>query len=292
MNREPQPALADDYLQEVAGAALAEDAAAQDITTDALIPPDLSGRGIIIAKAAGVVAGLPAAAAVFRALDPALSFQPQVAEGARVAGGETVAQVDGRVASILRAERVALNFLQHLSGIATATAQLVEAVSGLSAHILDTRKTTPVLRALEKYAVRMGGGRNHRHSLADGILVKDNHWRAVRARGGDMAAAVRQLRERAPRGLRVEVEVTSVEEAEEALAAGADILLLDNMALEEMRQAVKDARGRALTEASGGITLENIRAVAETGVDFISVGAITHSAPALDMSLDLQAGLR
>jgi nicotinate-nucleotide pyrophosphorylase (carboxylating) len=288
MTREMQPPLDDEYLRRVVGDALAEDGAGEDITTDALVPPELRGSAVIVAKEAGVVAGLPVAAAVFRAADPSLSFQMRVPDGARVAAGETVAQVEGRVASILRAERVALNFLQRLSGIATATARLVEAVAGLPTRILDTRKTTPGLRPLERYAVRMGGGQNHRYNLADGILVKDNHWRAVRAQSGDIAGAVRRLRERAPQGHRVEVEVTSPAEAVEALAAGADILLLDNMGPEEMRQAVEAARGRAQTEASGGITLRNVRAVAETGVDYISVGAITHSAPALDISLELE----
>ena len=287
MTRETQPPLDDEYLRRVVSDALAEDGAGNDITTEALIPPDLRGSAVVVAKEAGVVAGLPVAAAVFHTTDPSLSFQPRVSEGARVAAGETVAQVEGRVASILRAERVALNFLQRLSGIATATARLAAAVAGLPTRILDTRKTTPGLRPLERYAVRRGGGQNHRYNLADGILVKDNHWRAVRAQSGDIAGAVRRLRERAPQGLRVEVEVTSLAEAEEALAADADILLLDNMAPEEMRQAVEAARGRAQTEASGGITLRNVRAVAETGVDYISVGAITHSAPALDISLEL-----
>jgi len=288
MTRETQPPLDDEYLRRVVRDALAEDGAGEDITTDALVPPELRGSAVIVAKEAGVVAGLPVAAAVFHAADPSLNFQPRVSEGARVAAGETVAQVEGRVASILRAERVALNFLQRLSGIATATARLVEAVAGLPTRILDTRKTTPGLRTLERYAVRRGGGQNHRYNLADGILIKDNHWRAVHAQSEDIAGAVRRLRERAPKGLRVEVEVTSLAEAEEALAAGADILLLDNMGPEEMRQVVELARGRAQTEASGGITLRNVRAVAETGVDYISVGAITHSAPALDISLELE----
>jgi nicotinate-nucleotide pyrophosphorylase (carboxylating) len=288
MTRETQTPLDDEYLRRVVGVALAEDGAGEDITTDALVPPEQKGSAVIVAKEAGVVAGLPVAAAVFHAADPSLSFQMRVPDGARVAAGETVAQVEGRVASILRAERVALNFLQRLSGIATATARLVEAVAGLPTRILDTRKTTPGLRPLERYAVRRGGGQNHRYNLADGILVKDNHWRAVRAQSGDIAGAVRRLRERAPQGRRVEVEVTSPAEEEEALAAGADILLLDNMGPEEMRQAVELARGRAQTEASGGITLENVRAVAETGVDYVSVGAITHSAPALDISLELE----
>jgi nicotinate-nucleotide pyrophosphorylase (carboxylating) len=288
MTRETQPPLDDEYLRRVVGDALAEDGAAEDVTTGALVAPELRGSAVIVAKEAGVVAGLPVAAAVFQAADPSLSFRPRVPDGARVAVGESVAEVEGRVASILRAERVALNFLQRLSGIATATARLVEAVGGLPTRILDTRKTTPGLRPLERYAVRMGGGQNHRYNLADGILVKDNHWRAVRAQSGDIAEAVRRLRERAPQWLHVEVEVTSPAEAEEALAAGADILLLDNMGLGEMRQAVELARGRAQTEASGGITLRNVRAVAETGVDYISVGAITHSARALDISLEVE----
>jgi len=288
MSRETQPPLDDEYLRRVVNDALAEDGVGEDITTDALVPPELRGSAVIVAKEAGVVAGLPVAAAVFHAADPSLSFQIRVPDGARVAAGETLAQVEGRVASILRAERVALNFLQRLSGIATATARLVEAVAGLPTRILDTRKTTPGLRPLERYAVRRGGGQNHRYNLADGILVKDNHWRAVHAQSEDIAGAVRRLRERAPKGLRVEVEVTSLAEAEEALAAGADILLLDNMGPEEMRQVVELARGRGQTEASGGITLRNVRAVAETGVDYISVGAITHSAPALDISLELE----
>jgi len=291
MTRETPPPLDDEYLRRVVNDALAEDGAGEDITTDALVPPELRGSAVIVVKEAGVVAGLPVAAAVFHAADPSLSFQIRVSDGARVAARETVAQVEGRVASILRAERVALNFLQRLSGIATATARLVEAVAGLPTRILDTRKTTPGLRPLERYAVRRGGGQNHRYNLADGILVKDNHWRAIHAQSEDIAGAVRRLRERAPQGLRVEVEVTSLAEAVAALAAGADILLLDNMGPEEMRQAVKAARGRALTEASGGITLRNVRAVAETGVDYISVGAITHSAPALDISLELEPPL-
>lgn len=286
---EERPALDEEYLRRTIEAALAEDAASDDVTTGVLVAPDLDGKAVIVAKQAGVIAGLPVAAAVFRAVDPAFDvFRPLVSDGARVASGAVLAEVSDAVGTILRAERVALNFLQRLSGIATATAQLVDAVSGLPVHILDTRKTTPGLRPLEKYAVRMGGGQNHRRSLADGILVKDNHWRALKAAGIDMESAVARLREEAP-DMRVEVEVTSLAEAREALAAAVDVLLLDNMSLEEMRQAVAMARGRALTEASGGITLENVRAVAETGVDFISVGAITHSAPALDISLELEA---
>jgi nicotinate-nucleotide pyrophosphorylase (carboxylating) len=275
------------YLRRIALAALEEDGAFDDVTTGALVPPDLTGKAILLAKQAGVIAGLPVAAAVFRAVDASLAFRAVVEEGARVQPGDVIAEVEGPVHAILRGERVALNLLQRLSGVATATARLVDAVDGLPARILDTRKTTPGLRALERYAVRMGGGQNHRWNLATGILVKDNHWRAVEAAGGDVASAVRQLREKAP-GMRIEVEVTSIDEARQALAAGVDALLLDNMGLEETRLVVQMARGRATTEASGGITEATVRAVAETDVDFISVGAITHSAAALDISLEIE----
>jgi len=275
------------YLKRIALAALEEDGAFDDVTTGALVPPDLTGKAVLLAKQAGIVAGLPVAAAVFRAVDASLAFRPLVEEGARVQPRHVIAEVEGPVHAILRGERVALNLLQRLSGVATATARLVDAVDGLPARILDTRKTTPGLRALERYAVRMGGGQNHRWNLATGILVKDNHWRAVKAAGGDVASAVGQLRERAPEML-VEVEVTSVDEARQAMDAGVDALLLDNMSLEETRQVVEMARSRATTEASGGITEATVRAVAETGVDFISVGAITHSAPALDISLEIE----
>jgi nicotinate-nucleotide pyrophosphorylase (carboxylating) len=215
-----------------------------------------------------------------------------VPEGAGVSSGVVLAHVRGVLAPILSGERVALNFLQHRSGVATATRRLVDAVAGLSAagalRIVDSRKTTPGLRVLERYAVRVGGGRNHRFNLSDGILVKDNHLAAARARSLSIAQVVEQARRAAPHTLRVEVEVTTVTEAQEALEGGADVVLLDNMPVEEMRRVVTAARGRALTEASGGVTLENVRAIAETGVDVISVGAITHSAPALDISLELE----
>ena len=278
--------LDDAFLRRITLIALEEDGAFEDVTTGALVPPELTGKAMILAKQAGVIAGLPVAEAVFRAVDASLAIRPLVEEGARVQPGDILAEVEGAVHAILRGERVALNFLQRLSGIATATARLVNAVDSLPTTILDTRKTTPGLRALERYAVRMGGGQNHRWNLATGILVKDNHWPAVEAAGDNVASAVRQLREKAP-GMRVEVEVTSVEEARRALDAGVDALLLDNMGLEEMRQVVAMAKGKATTEASGGITEATVRAVAETGVDYISVGAITHSAAALDISLEL-----
>ena len=284
----PPPAPED--IRRAVALALEEDAAWRDVTTAALVPPDQQGRGVIVAKVEAIVAGLPVAEAVFAMLDASLRFEALVPEGARVTPGDAVARAEGPLPPILRGERVALNFLQRLSGVATATAQLVEAVAGLPVRILDTRKTTPGLRALEKYAVRVGGGHNHRFHLADGILVKDNHLAAARARGLSMTEVVRQVRLGTPHTLRVEVEVTTLDEALEALAAGVEVLLLDNMSLEDMRRVVGVARGRALVEASGGITLDNVRAVAETGVDLISVGAITHSAPALDMSLEVEAG--
>ena len=281
------PSLPLDAVRRAVAVALAEDAAWRDVTTGALVPLDQQGRAVIIAKAPGVLAGLPVAEAVFHALDASLAFEAAAADGTRLSPGQVVARIDGALNPILRGERVALNFLQRLSGVATATARLVEALEGLPTRLLDTRKTTPGLRALEKYAVRVGGGHSHRFNLADGILIKDNHLAALKARGQGIAEAVRLARLGSPHTLRVEIEVTSVDQALEALAAGAEVLLLDNMDLEDMRRVAGVARGRALTEASGGITLDNVRAVAETGVDFISVGAITHSAPALDMSLEV-----
>lgn len=287
MPEELPPALDPDLVRRLVEAALEEDAARRDVTTLALVPADQGGSGVIQAKAEGVVAGLPVAAAVFQALDPAVQIRPVVADGGRVVAGQAIARVEGPLRAILSGERVALNFLQRLSGIATATARLVEAVAGLPTRIVDTRKTTPGLRTLERYAVRVGGGHSHRFHLADGVLIKDNHLVAARARGLTIAEVIQQARLGAPHTLRVEVEVSTVDEALEALAGGAEVILMDNMAIEEMRQVVEVSRGRALTEASGGVTVENVRAVAGTGVDLISVGAITHSAPALDMSLEL-----
>jgi nicotinate-nucleotide pyrophosphorylase (carboxylating) len=287
MPDENAPLLPADAVRRAVAEALAEDDAWRDVTTGALVPPDQQGRAVIIAKATGVLAGLPVAEAVFHALNPSLAFEATVADGARLSSGQVVANIVGALSPILRGERVALNFLQRMSGVATHTARLVEALEGLPTRLLDTRKTTPGLRALEKYAVRVGGGHSHRFNLADGILIKDNHLAALKARAVDIVHAVRLARLASPHTLRVEIEVTTVDQALEALAAGAEILLLDNMDVEDMQRVAVVARGRALTEASGGITVENVRAVAETGVDFISVGAITHSAPALDMSLDV-----
>lgn len=284
----PAAGLPPDLVRRLVRAALAEDGADRDVTTQALVPPGQAGRGVFLAKSAGVLAGLPVAAAAFQALDASVRVTPQLAEGDALAPGAVIAAVEGPLAAILSAERVALNFLQRLSGIATATRALVEAVAGLDVRIVDTRKTTPGLRALERYAVRVGGGHNHRFNLADGVLIKDNHIAAVGARGLSLAAAVAAVRAAVPHTMRIEVEVTSYAQAEEALAAGADVILLDNMGVEEMARCVRLCRGCALTEASGGVTIANVRAIAATGVDVISSGSITHSAPALDISLEVE----
>ncbi|MBX6341097.1 MAG: carboxylating nicotinate-nucleotide diphosphorylase [Thermomicrobiaceae bacterium] len=267
--------------------ALEEDVGGGDITTQATVPPETRAVGRFLAKAPGVLSGLAVAAAVFAEVDPAVAFRPLARDGDPLVPGAVFAEVAGPARSVLTAERVALNFLQRLSGVATLTARYVEAVRGTRARIIDTRKTTPGMRLLEKAAVRHGGGHNHRVGLSDGILIKDNHLAAI---GGPdrIARAVAAARAGAPHTLRVEVEVTSLDELDQALAAGADVVLLDNMSVEEMAEAVRRAAGRALLEASGGITLETVRAVAETGVDLISVGALTHSAPALDISLELE----
>ncbi|MFC1935211.1 carboxylating nicotinate-nucleotide diphosphorylase [Chloroflexota bacterium] len=268
--------------------ALAEDLAAQDPTTTALVPPDQQGQAIVLAKAQGILAGVDVARAVFARVEPFLETGALLQDGVPLNPGDHIARIQGPISGILRAERTALNFLQRMSGIATETARYVRAVQGLHVRIVDTRKTVPGHRYLDKYAVRIGGGHNHRLNLADGILIKDNHIAALRAEGLTLGDAVRRALEHAPHTLRVEVEVESVKEAREALEAGAHILLLDNMNLEDMREAVALAGGQALTEASGGINLETVRAVAETGVALISVGALTHSAAALDISLELQ----
>ena len=266
--------------------ALAEDAADRDVTTQALVDASQQGSARFLAKAHGVAAGLPAAAEAFRQVDAALRFTARVRDGARFAPGDVLATVHGSLAGMLRGERVALNFVQRLSGVATATARYVAAVEGTGSKILDTRKTTPGLRLLEKYAVGMGGGENHRLDLSAAVLIKDNHIATLRAQGMTLAKIVARARARAKRGLVVEMEVTSVAMAREAIAAGADMVLLDNMGLAAMRAAVQAARGRCKTEASGGMTLRRVRRVAETGVDYISVGALTHSAPAVDISLE------
>jgi nicotinate-nucleotide pyrophosphorylase (carboxylating) len=276
-------------IEEIIDHALAEDLGKGDVTTEALIPGDQQGTGFIMAKEEGILAGVEAAKQVFFRVDPELKVRILLEDGARVKPGSKLAKVSGSITSILKAERVALNFLQRLSGIASETNRYVVRVEGLPVRIMDTRKTTPGLRSLEKYAVRVGGGKNHRMSLGDGILIKDNHLVTLRSQELNIKEIIAKARQNAPQRLPVEVEVRTVSEASEAVEAGADIVMLDNMNLEDMREAVKSIHGRALIEASGGITLDNVRAVAETGVDFISIGALTHSTRALDISLELEA---
>jgi len=280
--------LSEEELDSIIDLALAEDTGYGDITSEALIPPDLSGKASILVKEKGVLAGGEVARRVFRRIDSALKVELLIKDGDTVQPGDTVATVSGSVPSILKAERVALNFLQRLSGIASLTARYVAAISGLTAKIMDTRKTTPGLRLLEKYAVVMGGGHNHRLHLADAVLIKDNHLAALRALGMSLKDIVAKAKQNVPAGVTVEVEVTSTREALDAAEAGADIIMLDNMSPDEMRQAVKLVSGQARIEASGGITLANVHKVALTGVDIISIGALTHSPPALDISLELE----
>ena len=274
-------AVATDTLERIVHAALAEDIGSGDVTTEATVPEDALGTAELLVKEAGVVCGLRAAEITFRALDPDVRFEGLVSDGELVEGPTVVARVSGSERAILTGERVALNFLGRLSGIATLTKRYVEAIEGTDAAILDTRKTTPGLRALEKHAVATGGGRNHRFGLDDAVLVKDNHRRAA----GSIEAAVDFVR--GATDLPIEVECDTIEQVRDALAAGVDAILLDNMSLEQLREAVALARGCARLEASGGVTLDTIRAIAETGVDEISVGALTHSARSLDVSLEL-----
>jgi nicotinate-nucleotide pyrophosphorylase (carboxylating) len=264
-------------------AALEEDDTKHDITTAATVLSDRRARCRIVARKKGVIAGLPLAAEAFTQLDKAVTIRIEHDDGEKVRPDTSVMFLSGHARGLLSAERVALNFLQRLSGIATLTAQYVEAIKGTGAHILDTRKTTPGFRRLEKYAVRAGGGLNHRMSLSSSVLIKDNHLAAAE---GDIGIAVKRARGLAPAGMKVEVECDTLDQVNGAIDAGADVILLDNMTLLEMREAVKQVDGRAVVEASGGVTLETVRPIAETGVNWISVGALTHSAPALDLALD------
>ena len=276
-------------IQALVDRALEEDLAGNDVTTRALIPLALTGRAVVMTREPGILAGVDVAAAVFQRVDPSLSADALERDGAGLEAETFVLEVAGPVASILTAERTAVNFLQRLSGIATETGRYVREVGEQRARVLDTRKTTPGLRTLEKYAVAVGGGTNHRHNLGDGVLIKDNHIEALTRRGVGFGQIVRLARANAPHSLRIEIEVETPEQAREALEAGAEILLLDNMSLEDMRHVVEMCRGKAMTEASGGIGLHNVKEVAATGVDLISVGALTHSARSLDFSLELAA---
>ncbi len=279
-----EPLLPPLQVAEIVRAALKEDLGrAGDITSAATIPADAEARGTFVARKAGVMAGLPLADFAFRQLDDEMRFAAVAADGSRVAEGAMIATVSGNARAMLAGERVALNFLGRLSGIATATAALVDRVKHTRARIVDTRKTTPGLRAFEKYAVRCGGGMNHRFGLDDAILIKDNHI----AVAGGVGEAVRRARAYAGHLVKVEVEVANLDQLREALAAGPDVVMFDNMNPADMREGVRLVGGRAITEASGNVTLETVAAIAETGVDLISSGWITHSAPTLDIALDV-----
>jgi len=275
----PDPRMVRDIVRR----ALREDVGRGDITTQCVVPADARASAAVIARQSGVIAGLDVARAVFTEVDAGIAFRASAADGDAVDAGAMIAAAAGPARALLTAERTALNFLQRMSGIATITRRYVHAVEGTSARILDTRKTAPGLRCLDKWAVVLGGGANHRFGLFDGVLIKDNHLRLA----GGMRSALTCARARAPHGLKIQVEVETIDQAREALQCEADALLLDNMSPDEMRAVVELARGRAVTEASGGVTLDTVRRIAETGVDFISVGALTHSAPALDIALEI-----
>ncbi|HZO09391.1 MAG TPA: carboxylating nicotinate-nucleotide diphosphorylase [Myxococcota bacterium] len=279
------PSLPEILYDDLVRRALAEDLGrAGDLTTDAIVPAELEGRAAVVARQAGRIAGLAPALHAFRLLDPASRAEICKPDGNDAKAGETVARVSARARALLTGERTALNVLGRLSGIATATRDVVARLQGLKARVACTRKTTPGLRALEKYAVRVGGGESHRYGLHDAVLVKDNHL----AVAGGVGEAVRRARRHNGHLVKLEVEVDTLAQLDEALSVGVDVVLLDNMDLEMLREAVRRCRGRALTEASGGIRLENVRAVAETGVDLVSLGWLTHSAPALDVALDVE----
>jgi nicotinate-nucleotide pyrophosphorylase (carboxylating) len=274
----------DPYLKKLIEETLSEDLGNGDVTSEAIIPADAASTADIKAKQDLVLAGLDVARDVFHYLDPAIQFTPLAKDGDRIKSGAVLARVSGKTRILLAGERAALNLLQHLSGIATLTSRYAEQLKGTKAQILDTRKTLPGLRQLEKYAVRMGGGKNHRFGLYDGILIKDNHITAA----GSIAKAIGLARRNSHHLLKVEVETKNLDEVREALAAQADVVMLDNMSVEMMKEAVKLISGKALVEASGNVTLETVRAIAETDVDFISSGSLTHSAPAADVSMKIK----
>jgi nicotinate-nucleotide pyrophosphorylase (carboxylating) len=277
--------LSDSAVLALVRSALDEDEAAKDITTIATVLQGRRARGQLVAREAGVICGVPLALAAFRILDPDVSIRVDAEDATEVEAGANVLFVSGRARGILSAERTALNFMQRLSGVATLTRQFVKAVEGTRAKIVDTRKTTPGWRGLEKYAVRCGGGTNHRFTLAEAVLIKDNHLAAVE---GDVAEAVRRVREHAAPGTSVQVECDSPAQVKAAVESRVESVLLDNMSVEALAESVAIARGRAITEASGGVTLATVAAIAATGVDRISVGALTHSAPALNLALDFE----
>ena len=271
------------HYRDLVSRALAEDLAGGDITTDAIFGQTERARGTFLAKSPCTLAGLDVALEAFAQLDPGVDAAWTFHDGDECGAGTTIGRVTGSARALLSGERTALNFLQHLSGIATLARRFVKA-SGGAITVLDTRKTTPTMRALEKYAVRMGGATNHRMSLNDGVMIKDNHIRL----GGGIARAIAQVRAIGAKPI-IEVEVETLEQVDQALAAGADILLLDNMGIDDMREAVRRCRGRAKTEISGGVTLDRIPELAGTGADFVSIGALTHSAPAVDISFEIES---
>ncbi len=268
-------------MKKLISEALIEDIGTGDITTISCVPADSVSKGQFIAKEAGVVCGIEILTKVFAMLDDRVRVTPRLKDGDTVESGEVIAEIRGPSHAILTGERTALNFIRHLSGIATQTNQAVKSVSGTKTQIVDTRKTTPGLRVLEKYAVTCGGGKNHRFGLSDGVLIKDNHIVAA----GGIKKAIEMARQKAPHTLKIEVETESVAQIDEALNAGADIIMLDNMAVQQMTEAVSHIGGRALTEASGNMGNQDLKAVADTGVNFISIGALTHSVKSLDISL-------
>lgn len=281
--------LTEKQIDVIIDLALDEDTGYGDITSEALIPTDLTGKALLLVKENGVLAGIEVAGRVFQRVDPSLAVEVLISDGTKIRSGDIASTIVGSVISILKAERVALNFLQRLSGIATLTSKYVAETNEFPAKIVDTRKTTPGMRSLEKYAVRMGGGQNHRMHLGDAVLIKDNHIASLRAMGMNLKDIVARAKERAPTGTTIEVEVTGTEEATDALKAGVGIIMLDNMSIEEMRCVADMVSGQVKLEASGGITLENVHQVAATGVDIISIGALTHSFRALDISLEMES---
>jgi nicotinate-nucleotide pyrophosphorylase (carboxylating) len=277
-----------DYVDKIVEIALAEDIGKGDVTSESIIPETMVGKAYMLIKENGVIAGTNVVERVFHQVDPALKIEIKVNDGTPVKKKDIVMLISGNVRSILKAERVALNFFQRMSGIATTTSKYVAKVKDFNVDIADTRKTTPVLRLLEKYSVHMGGGRNHRMDLNEAVLIKDNHFAALRALGLKYKEIVAKTKRNAPAGIKIEAEATTVQEVEDAVEVGVDIIMLDNMSIEDMKTAVQLIAGRAEIEASGGINLKTVRAVAETGVDFISVGALTHSYKALDISLEIE----
>jgi len=275
-------------VRAIIGRALDEDIGGGDVTTDNSVPADQRSVAILLAKQDGVLCGVHVFSETLAMVDRGVTVTVERPDGAEVGKSDVVARIEGPTRALLTGERTALNFVQRLSGIATLTAAFAARLQGLPTRLVDTRKTTPGLRILEKYAVRVGGGHNHRFNLADAVLLKDNHLAALRSRGLDLADAIRTIKERVPHTMKVEVEVTTLEQIDAALAGGADIILLDNMRNDDLREAVRRIGGRALTECSGNVTLETIRERAETGVDLISAGALTHSAKALDISLEVE----